>query len=184
MPILTGEYAVGIYEDNGGYISETAGVDLGGMVILETSDPEKIKEYAEDLKDALEDSYMDVTKESSTPFTVWSVNDTYYDQTVFAYGVKDGYFILGTNIDDVQGAFSQSSSLKNSDLFRQSWSAFDSSMKPVFYVNVRDGLSFLEDMNSYADYSFLTPIQSIVGGVSTMKNNITKTRTLIVIDKS
>jgi hypothetical protein len=184
MPILTGEYAVGIYEDNGGYFSEYEGVDLGGMVILQSSDPEKMKKYAEDLKSALEDSYMDVNKESSDPFITWSVNDEYYDETIFGFGVKNGYFILGTNLDDIQSAFSQSASLKNSDLFRQSWSAFESSMKPVFYVNFRDGLSMLEDLDPYSDFNILSPIQCIVGGVSTMQNNITKTRILIVIDKN
>ena len=184
MPILTGEYAIGIYEDNNGYLSEFEGVDLGGMVILESSDADKMKEYAEDLKDALEDSYMEVNKESSDPFITWSVNDEYYEETVFGFGVKNGYFILSTNLDDMQDAFTQSASLKNSDLFRQSWSAFESSMKPVFYINVADGLRFLKKLDSYTDYSFLTPIQAVVGGVSTMQNNITKTRILIVIDKN
>lgn len=184
MPILTGEYAIGVYEDSNGYLSEYMDVDLGGMVILESSDADKINDYAEDLKSALEDSYMEVNKESSDPFITWSVNDEYYEETVFGFGVKNGYFILGTNLDDMQDAFTQSASLKDSDLFRQSWSAFDSKMKPVFFINLQDGLRFLKKLDSYTDYSFLSPIQAVVGGVSSMQNNITKTRILIVIDKN
>lgn len=184
MPILTGEYAIGIYEDSDSYLSEDMGVDLGGMVILESSDAGKMNEYAEDFKNVLEDSYMDVSKESSDPFITWSVNDEYYEVTIFGFGVNNGYFILGTNLDDIQGAFTRSDSLKNSDLFRQSWSTFDSSMKPVFYINVSDGLRFLKKLDSYTDYSYFTPIQAVVGGVSSMQNNITKTRILIVIDKN
>ena len=185
MPLMTGDYALGVYPSNEGILADMADASLGGLVIFTTSDGDQIKEYAEDVEDALYDSYMEVETESS-PFDIWTVVDYYSGTPTVSYGVKDNYLIISTSQDDLEEAFERSSSLKDSENYKTALSAFGSGLTPTIYINFADGLDYIVDMMYYYDsesMEILEPIQSIVAGVSKMQNNITPSRILIVIEK-
>jgi hypothetical protein len=185
MPLMTGDYALGVFPSNEGVIASSAYVDLGGMAIFTTSDGDKISEYASNVEDALLNSYTDVEKDSS-PYDIWSVMDYYTGTPTLGYGVKDNYLVISTSVDDMADVFDRSSSLKDSENYTTAIAAFGSGLTPTIYVNFADGLDYIGDAMYYYDPSsldVLRPIQSIVGGVSKMQNNITHSRILIVIEK-
>jgi hypothetical protein len=186
LPLMTGDYALGVYPSNEGILADMADASLGGLVIFETSDGDQIKDFAADVEDALYDSLMEVETDSS-PFDIWTVVDYYSGSTAVSYGVKDNYLVISTSQDDLEEAFDRSSSLKDSLNYKTALSAFGSGLTPTIYINFADGLEYIADMMYYYDSTtmeVLEPIQSIVVGVSKMQNNITHSRILVVIEKN
>ena len=185
LPLMTGDYALGVFPSNEGILADMADTSLGGLAIFATSDGDQIKDFAADVEDALYDSYMEVETDSS-PFDIWTVVDYYSGTPTVSYGVKDNYLVISTSQDDLEEAFERSSSLKDSENYNAAMSSFGSGLTPTIYINFADGLEYIAEAMYYYDsetMEILEPIQAIVAGVSKMQNNITHSRILIVIEK-
>ncbi len=185
LPLMTGDYALGVFPSNKGILADMADTSLGGLAIFATSDGDQIKDFAADVEDALYDSYMEVETDSS-PFDIWTVVDYYSGTPTVSYGVKDNYLVISTSQDDLEEAFERSSSLKDSENYKTAMSSFGSGLTPTIYINFADGLEYIAEAMYYYDsesIEILEPIQAIVAGVSKMQNNITHSRILIVIEK-
>lgn len=185
LPLMTGEYAIGIFPSREGMLSEMAEVNLGGMAIFTTSNGNQIYDYANDVEDVIYESGMAVEKESN-PFDIWTVIDPYSEVSVISYGVRDAYLVISTNVNEMEDTFARNSSLMDSKFYKLAISAFGNDLTPFIYINFSDGLEYMADQMSSSEsesLDALKPIQAIIGGVAKMKNNMTHSRILILIDK-
>lgn len=188
LPILNGQYALGIFDDPNGLLSEMANVNMGMQMIFESTESDRLRQYSADIADLLTADEIGVDHDSSGSMETWTVSEPYLDSDLFAYGVNDSALIFSTNAADLRDAFGRSSSLADSQNFKKAWSSLDNGMTPVFYLDfpaLLDELTNTSDIDlSSEDVAVLAPIQTIVMGTSKLQGSIQHSQMIITLDKS
>jgi hypothetical protein len=188
LPIMDGQYAMGIFADQNGLLAELAEAKLGIQMIFESSNSDRLRSYSADISDLLTASDVSVDHNSSGAMDTWDVSEPYLEMDLFSFGVNDDALILSTDTHDMHDAFDRSSSLEDSSTFKNAWSSIGNGMTPVFYMDFPALLNAIietpdADLTS-EDVAVLKPIQTIVMGISKLQGNIQQSKILITIDKS
>ncbi|MEM7332430.1 MAG: DUF3352 domain-containing protein [Chloroflexota bacterium] len=182
IPILDGEYAIALTESNEGQISASMGVNMGAMLLLETSESNAMRSLVEDINDTIFGLIMIQPQLISHPdAAVYEISNPFLGGQIAAYGVSDSHFILSTSDGEISQLLSDKSSLADSAVFQETWAAFPETNKPVLYMNVGEMFGMLTGLDPDLDNAArLNPV-SIVAAGNQFENDVVGSTVIIFI---
>jgi hypothetical protein len=184
---LDGEIGFAIGPANEGALPEMLDLDLGLLVLAETTEEDALRTTLEDLTDQIrDDPSMTVRETSIDGAEAFELADSFQGTTALVYGVHDGMLFIATGEELVREAFAGGASLAEDETYREAWTAFPSGQTPAAYVNVEALLGqiresqagmMLESFNEST--AFLDPIR-VVAAAGSMSRDYTGVSTFIV----
>jgi hypothetical protein len=135
---LDGEWALGLMHSAEGYLVEELNAPIGFALVAGTSDPDGILEAAESLSMSLEGQGVgSVERMEGEKTTLFELVDLYTGELVLAYGVGEGYFVLGSSAGTIESLFEGGASLADNERYEEVWKAFPRDMRPVLYFDIQ-----------------------------------------------
>ena len=182
LAYLDGEFAISIFPSKKGILSEASGVDLGFVGLFGTSKPDDLRDTVNSLVNYLEDEmYTEVNSSSVGDGEVYEL-----DMVGGAFGVVDKYLGIGSSVDSLEDAYDKTSSITDNETYKEMLKKIPGGLTPVMFVNVTDGLSYLDDIVPYGMDSgamdALDPIQYLVMSGSGLQGDLVKGSFLIAIE--
>ncbi len=191
IPYLGGELAVAVFPSSEGFLAQSSGVNLGGIVLLETSDGQavlgvldKLAEYAAqegtpfDRKTSGELTYYVTTSTIGPPETTGEI----------ALGVGRKYLSAATSGQSLEDVFSGKASLVQNDRYRKAVSALPGGGAPVLYLDLERLLEIVrEGQSGYALTNFdesvkaLKPITAIIADGGRKSGRTVRSTVVILI---
>jgi hypothetical protein len=183
LPILDGVYGIGVFNESGGLIQDELEIPLGLLGVFGSSQPDQLQRIVSDTANNLERlGLVNVNQETYG-------NMTYYEMSIFlmggslpSFGTQGEYLFLGTSVEALLGSQQSGRSLKDNALLIETWDAFPSNMEPIGFINFREFLTLIEDIN-YEQYPALNPIKSIGIAQGPLKGNTQTASMILFIDK-
>ncbi|GEM_PF-2801611 len=182
MAYLDGDYAISIFPSNDGMLADNAGVNLGFVGLIGTSQQDAITDTMDKLADALEeDAYLTVDKSSFGDGQLYELSDV-----GGAFAIRDNYLGLGSSESVLGDVYDKESSIKDNPRYQEMLKSVPSGMAPVVFVDVTGGIDILDEIIPYGvdevTQDALKPIQYLVISGSPMKNGISRSSILVAIE--
>jgi hypothetical protein len=179
MPLMDGSYALGFYEDSNSFLDQSANIPLGYLGVFETSQAGEVQSLVDDMANTMGDQLgVNVNDTSSGDLTMYEFEVT--NEVVASIGVDGKSLFIGTNSDAVDQAALKSGGLADDPAFKDIWSSFPNSMKPVLYVDLAQAISMLEGLSS-TDLGVLTPITAFAVASSPLNGDTMSSSMLLVV---
>ena len=187
FPILDGEWAIGILHTLDGYLAEDLDIPLGLMLLIESSDNDNLKDITEKISEGLEYSGIgEFHQYQSGDLTLYDFEDPYEEAVLFTFGAGEGHFLLSTDPDNLDDAFSRQTSLVDNEKFVD---AFPEEMRPVMFIDmsiifdiIEDQLILTDDFGDIDGLEVLRPLTALSGASAPYKDGLVQTRILIFIE--
>lgn len=181
LPKLDGEYAVALYETNGGIISTLGEINLGALVMFESSDTSGLLDLTDGLNAGLETGLGFVAEGVESSATVYRLSSPAFNGEGIAYGISDQHVLLSTSENDINAALTPDSSLADSDLYKSTWNAFSNDTTPTLYLDLGQLLAFYQTVDpEVAEFVEVNPITAVALG-SHFDDNVSTTTMIFFI---
>ncbi len=167
FPLLNGDWAFVLVPSRENAFARESGIELGGAMLLQTSDANTLNRLVENAADTL-GQWTDVESSRQGGRTVYEVLG--YDATpVFAFGMDGNYLTLASSVDEV-GLASAGGGLDKASKYQQLWRAFPRGLTPMMYLDVTALVDIIGsgltgyDRDEFAEVEpFLQPITAVAG---------------------
>ena len=94
---------------------------------------------SQDLTEGVLESFVGVAGNQLDLFqtSLFELVDLYTGELMLAYGVGDGYFVLGSSAETIESLFEGGASLADNERYEEVWKAFPRDMRPVLYFDIQ-----------------------------------------------
>ncbi len=187
FPILDGQWSIGLLHTLDGYMAEELGIPLGLMILIESGDNDRLKDITEKISEGFAYSGIgEIHQYQSGDLTLYDVEDPYEEAVLFTFGAGEGHFLLSTDPDNLEDAFSRQTSLADNEMFMD---AFPEEMRPVIFIDmsalfdiIEDQLILTDDFEEFDVLEVLRPLKAISGASTPYQDGQVQTRILIFIE--
>ena len=187
FPILDGQWSIGLLHTLDGYMAEELGIPLGLMILIESGDNDRLKDITEKISEGFAYSGIgEIHQYQSGDLTLYDVEDPYEEAVLFTFGAGEGHFLLSTDPDNLEDAFSRQTSLADNEMFMD---AFPEEMRPVMFIDmsalfyiIEDQLILTDDFEEFDVLEVLRPLKAISGASTPYQDGQVQTRILIFIE--
>lgn len=182
FPLLNGDWAFVLVPSPEGAFARQTRIELGGAMLLQTSDANALNRLVEDAADTL-GQWMDLESSRQNGRTVYELLN--YDATpTYAFGMDGNYLAIATSASET-GLASSGGGLERAGKYQQLWRAFPRGLTPMLYLDVAalvdiigSGLTGYE-RDSFAEVEpFLRPITAVAG--ASKHDETTSQQTMII----
>lgn len=184
FPLLNGMWTIALVPSRDGVFAREMGVDLGGALLLQTSDPNAMNKLADDFADALE-QWTEVNSRTRSGQTVYEVMDG--STPLFAYGLDGAYLTFASGYDEV-GLVSAGGGLDKAEKYRQALRVFPRGLTPYLYLDVTALLDALNsgltgyELDDFVEVEPLFRPITAVAAASKTSENITQQTIILFVD--
>ena len=183
LPILDGIYGIGVFNENGGLMQSQLDMPIGLLGVFGSSQPAQLQEIASNTANNLERlGLVNVHQETYGNMTYYELSVFLMGSTLASFGTQEKYLFLGTSADALIGAQENGRSLNDNSLFTETWNVFPSNMEPVGFIDFREFIKIIENVN-YEHYPTFAPIKSIGVAQGALKGYTQTASMIIFIDK-
>jgi hypothetical protein len=189
FPYLSGSYVLGVFPSSNGVFAEQANVEIGFLLASQTNDEEALLSTVDNFNHAFEDAGLgEINDASSGNMTIFDMVDSYSGNSMFAYGVGQGWLGLASSVAIMEGIPNQSNSLSQNPTFRSAQAQLPGGVNTVAYINLTGTLDAISNgMDSYDRDSFdegtffLRPIEYLIIGGSSLSGDTMRSTTIVAI---
>jgi hypothetical protein len=188
---LDGEWAFAIMPSSEGLLAEGLGVPLDFVFLAETSDPEGLQDVTERIGFLITLFEIGMVKPiESEKATLYELIDMTIGESIFTYGMSEGYFVLGSSTSALNELFAGGPSLVDSERYNQVWQEFPEDMSPVTFVDIR-GLtaaiegsipSVIQESLEQEAEDYTNPITYFAIAGTPMENGIARATMILFIE--
>lgn len=183
FPILDGEYALGLYPSGSGYLAENAQLDMGMLIMVETSDPQKLGELTDTTAGWIgKNQGSPVEQKDIGEHSFYLLGDPNSQQTFLFMGMADEYLMIGTDETEIETAFSQSASLATSEEFKEAQALLGMNQPVTLYLDMAAILDLWQSASPDADVRFVEPIRLIVVANDPLSGDMAHSRLVVSIE--
>jgi hypothetical protein len=187
FPILDGQWSIGLLHTLDGYMAKELDIPLGLILLIESSENDELKDITEKISEGFEYSGIgEIHQYQSGDLTLYDFEDPYEEAVLFTFGAGEGYFLLSTDHDSLEDAFSRQTSLADNEKFVD---AFPEEMRPVMFIDmsvifdiIEDQLILTDDFGDIDGLEVLRPLTAISGASAPYEDGLVQTRILIFIE--
>jgi hypothetical protein len=188
IPYLGGEMAVAVFPSTEGFLAQSANADLGGIILVETSDGKAMLGTLDRLAAHFGELGSPLDRKTAGDLTYYEVTDSRQTGGMFALGVGKQYLTIATSGQSLEDIFSGKNTLTKSDRYRQSAKALPGGISPVMYLDlegllgiVREGMSGGSLQSFNESMKALEPVTSIIAGTAPQRGRTTRSTLVILI---
>jgi hypothetical protein len=187
FPLFDGDWAIGVYHSNSGYLVDYLEVPISLFIMLETSNDEDMQDVLGHLMDAVETTGLFIPWERETDeLTYFELEDYYDGAKVFVIGAGRGYLLLGMDFETLDQVFNRSPSLADNENFAD---AFEEGSHLVMFIDlsalyeiVEDELRKSGDMQLISELDVLRPLTTIVASSFPYEDGIVHSTILLIVE--
>ncbi|MCJ7622726.1 MAG: DUF3352 domain-containing protein, partial [Anaerolineaceae bacterium] len=172
FPYLDGEWGLGLYDDPSSILASELDVPVSVMLVAETSDQSSLDTSINKFVDDFGIGLVTIKEQTISGVPLYVASPFLLNTPLLSFGTFENYFLLGTNGEILAGSFDSDLSLANLPQYKDTWTAFDSGMSPVFYMNFTELIGFIEDLST-EELGPLDPVTAIAIANSPLKGNTT-----------
>jgi hypothetical protein len=188
FPYLGGEMLFAALPSSEGMLAAQGNIDLGGVLLVGTTDSTAMGATVKDFAAALEEQGLSVDQSEAKGLTFYSAIDDSSGEPIFAFGVSEKYLLAGSSGAMLEGLFAGETSLARSDHYRLPVRALPGGMSPLLYVDIEGTLGILREgmsgssLKSFNDaVKFLEPVPTIVAGTSSARDGVLRSTLIIFL---
>jgi hypothetical protein len=189
LQYLDGEWALGLFSSSEGLLAEQLGVPISLMLLAESSDENALLNAGEKIADGLQNSgQFQVARSEAQGMKIYELQDAFMGETALAYGVKDGFLFISTDVGTLEAAYGDRLSLEQSDRYKEGWKAFPSGAHPLIYLDIEGLLELMtESLGGIApvdtqETNAIKPIKTIEIGSLPMNGNMAHSVMIVFIE--
>jgi hypothetical protein len=155
FPLLDGEWALTVMPGPDSVLAEQAEIDLGVMVLAETSQQTALLTTLDRLSSTLQQQAFVIEKSEEGDTTLYVVDAGLSERPQLAFGVDQGRYLFITTDTEGSGLMAAGSGLASSARYQEVWAAFPAETRPALFMDVQ-GLfgTVREGMDEFGRESF------------------------------
>lgn len=186
---LDGEWMLSIVPSDSGEFAQKENIKLGYFFIAEVEESERLRNTLQSLLGGSSAqsfrNFVPLDIDNGIVYEAYGYGDTF---PLFAYGINQGYFVVGSSGKLIKEMFNSQRSISESDIFRQVLASLPAGTPPTFFMDVQGFLKIIRqgqsanDLQSFDETArYLEPIEWMVAARSPLKGNISRGTLLIAI---
>jgi hypothetical protein len=186
---LDGEWMLSIVPSDSGELAQKENIKLGYFFIAEVEEGERLRNTLQSLLGGSSAqsfrNFVPLDIDNGIVYEAYGYGGNF---PLFAYGINQGYFVVGSSGKLIKEMFNSQRPISESDIFRQVLPSLPAGTPPTFFMDVQGLLKIIRqgqsenDLRSFDETArYLEPIDWLAAAGSPLKGNISRSTLLIAI---
>ena len=165
FPLFDGEWAVGVVPTSHSLLAAEEGINMGGFLLLESSDTAVLNDLAKDANRNIEDQGVRIDETQDGRRTTYELINSYNETPMLAYGLDDDYLVIATGEDEIDEVLGSGEKLADNGRFQQTWELFPKGMNPALYMNVTEFMEAMTDTVYESEQEYYEDVAAVVSPI-------------------